>query len=321
MKVVAVLLLLAVTVLADKYHKEFKNFVTKYEKSYKHDDIHNRFTIFKNNFDFIEAHNAKNLSFTVGMNQFGDLTLDEFKQFYLGLRVSDAQPTSVHYFNTVNIPDAVDWTTKGAVTPVKNQGQCGSCWAFSTTGSLEGLHKIKKGTLMSFSEQQLVDCSGSYGNQGCNGGLMDDAFKYVAAKGIELESTYPYKGVDETCRYKESDTKFKNTGFHDVAANNEPQLTAAIANQPVSVAIEADSQAFQFYKSGIFNDPSCGTNLDHGVLAVGYGVDGKDNFYKVKNSWGADWGELGYIRMHRDTTAGKPGMCGIAMMASYPTLA
>jgi len=312
---------LVVAVLARDYRQEFKSFARKYNKSYSHEEVQVRFSNFKNNLDLIESHNAKNLSFTLGMNKFGDLSLAEFKQYYLGLNAPVVgTPSTVHYFDTVGIPDSVDWTTKGAVTPIKNQGQCGSCWAFSSTGALEGLHKIKKGTLLSFSEQQLVDCSGSYGNNGCDGGLMDDAFRYVEAKGIEEEGAYPYKAVDETCHYREADVKFKNSGHHDVATRHEPQLTAAIASQPISVAIEADSSAFQLYKSGIFNDPGCGSKLDHGVLAVGYGSVGSNHFYKVKNSWGADWGEQGYIRMHRNTVDGTDGMCGIALMPSYPTL-
>merc|ERR1719253_1416561 len=190
---------------------------------------------------------------------------------------------------TTNLADSVDWVSKGAVTPVKNQGQCGSCWAFSTTGSTEGANFLKTGTLKSFSEQELVDCAQSFGNQGCNGGLMDDGFKYIESKGDVLETTYPYTGKTGTCSSsKTSNPVVKVSGYKDVQANSASQLKAAVQQQPVSVAIEADQSGFQFYKSGVFSG-TCGTSLDHGVLVVGYGTDSGKKYWKVKNSWGATW--------------------------------
>ena len=211
----------------------------------------------------------------------------------------------------------MDWTEHGAVTPVKNQGQCGSCWAFSATGSLEGLNYIKNKELLSFSEQQLVDCSHSYGNNGCNGGLMDMAFWYVTDNGISLESKYPYRGVGGQCHYTAEDKAFTNKDCTDVTVNKELPLLAAINQQPVSVAIQANHMSFQLYKSGVYSG-NCGTKLDHGVLAVGYGdLDGK-KFFKVKNSWGASWGQKGFILIARKGD-GK-GQCGIQEAASFPTL-
>jgi len=170
-----------------------------------------------------------------------------------------------------NYDDEVNWVTKGAVTPVKNQGQCGSCWSFSTTGAVEGAMFIKTGTLQSYSEQQLVDCSGSYGNMGCNGGLMDSAFRYIESHELELESAYPYTARDGTCKYVSSKGQGKVRSYHDVQQGSPSQLKAAIAQQPVAIAIEADQAAFQYYTSGVITS-GCGQQLDHGVLAVGYGT-------------------------------------------------
>merc|ERR1719421_1001035 len=222
--------------------------------------------------------------------------------------------------NVVELPaataDSVDWEAKGAVTPVKNQGQCGSCWAFSTTGSVEGAFQIAGNPLTSFSEQDLVSCASSSGNQGCNGGLMDDAFKWIESNGIASEASYPYtSGSGQTGTCKSSVTAVaKVTGFQDVAQGNEAQLKSSIQAAPTSVAIEADKSAFQLYKSGVFDSATCGKKLDHGVLAVGYGTDSGKDYYKVKNSWGASWGQQGYILM----VQGKD-MCGIADSASRPT--
>ena len=252
------------------------------------------------------------------MTVFADLTNEEFKNentvCTFNNTVQGTQP-----FNLSTVAAAsVDWRAHGAVTPVKNQGSCGSCWSFSATGSLEGLHAVNSGSLLSFSEQQLVDCSTSYGNGGCNGGLMDYAFQYVASQGIELESVYPYTAKDGTCKYKSGSVVFKNTGFTDVPAQNNDALAAAVTLQPVSIAIEADKSAFQLYTSGVLNSKYCGTNLDHGVLVVGYGTENSQDYWIVKNSWGSSWGEQGYIRIAKQSGT-SAGICGIALAASFPT--
>ena len=215
-----------------------------------------------------------------------------------------------------DLPSEVYWTAKGAVTDIKDQGQFGSCWSFSTTGSVESAYFLSTGKLDSFSEQQLVDCSSSYGNQGCNGGLMDDAFNYIKDNGICLEKDYPYEGSDGKCKKCKTVTKINS--FVDVPVNDEQALQQAVSIQPVSVAIEADQSSFQFYSSGVMS-ASCGTNLDHGVLVVGYGtLNGKD-YWKIKNSWGANWGDSGYILLARNVKD-SAGQCGITMMASYPII-
>jgi len=220
---------------------------------------------------------------------------------------------TVDLSKVITAADNVDWRSKGAVTPVKNQQQCGSCWAFSSTGAIEGAWFVKSGKLVSVSEQQLVDCSRSFGNMGCGGGWMDNAFKYVISnKGLCTEEDYPYTAKDTTCHTCTSAVTVSS--YVDVPANNLDALAAAVSAQPVAVAISVNA-AFQSYKSGVF-DATCGTVLNHGVLAVGYGTEGKD-FWIVKNSWGQSWGENGYIRMVKSAGTGS-GQCGIAMVASYP---
>jgi len=215
-------------------------------------------------------------------------------------------------------PTSVDWRTKGAVTPVKDQGQCGSCWTFSTTGVLEGFNFINTGKLVSFSEQQIVDCDIGT-DQGCNGGWPYDALVYAGKHGLETEQDYPYKAVDGKCKYDKSKSTSTNSGYKFVTPKSADDLKPAIATMPVSVLIEADQNVFQFYSSGVIKS-GCGASLDHAVLAVGYGsVSGTDAFI-VKNSWNTSWGDKGYVYIATDPTANSGhGVCGILSQPVIPT--
>jgi len=303
----------------------FTQYTKQYGKKYESAaEMFKRFAIFRTNMEQIRQHNAdETKTFTVAMNQFGDLTNDEFRtQFnkYTPIDNSYLRSKNMVALENVTLPTSVDWNAAGKVTPVKDQGQCGSCWAFSTTGSVEAAYAIEQNTSpISLSEQELVDCSSAQGNQGCNGGLMDQAFTFIISNGgLCTESSYPYKAVDGSCVKSKCTSAVTIKAYTDVATNNEDALQAAVAQQPVSVAVDASGFGWQFYSSGVMSS-ACGTSLDHGVLAAGYGVMNGTPYWQVKNSWGASWGMNGYILLKRASGSGKPGECGITLAASYPT--
>ncbi|KAJ4702333.1 Cysteine proteinase [Melia azedarach] len=309
----------------------FESWMSKFEKVYDSlEEKLQRFEIFKDNLEHIDEANKKIKNYWLGLNEFADLSHDEFRRMYLGLKPdldgrrlrSTSESKLEEYFtyknvDVVDLPKSVDWRKKGAVTHVKNQGSCGSCWAFSTVAAVEGINQIVTGNLTSLSEQELIDCDNTY-NNGCNGGLMDYAFTYIVSSGgLHKEEDYPYIMEEGTCELtKEESEVVTINGYHDVPQNNEESLLKALANQPLSVAIEASGRDFQFYSGGVF-DGHCGTELDHGVAAVGYGSTKGIDYIIVKNSWGPKWGEKGYIRMKRNTGKSE-GLCGINKMASYP---
>ena len=302
----------------------FMAFVHQFDKQYATDDERDAaFAAFEENDAIIQENNADDsASVTLGHNEFSDMKADDFYDTYLGM--ADENPTLHRERNfdhslkklADEADDSKDWVALGAVTPIKNQGQCGSCWAFSTVVGVEGDYFIENGKLVSFSEQDLVSCSSSAGNQGCNGGLMDDAFQWIEKNGICTEEDYPYTSGSGTTGQCSTSCKpaATITGYTDVPQNDETSLLAAVNQQPVSVAIEADRSVFQLYKSGVLKSKLCGKTLDHGVAIVGYGTLDNTKYWKVKNSWGSTWGQEGYILMERDVD-----MCGIAQSASYPT--
>ncbi|XP_074290007.1 KDEL-tailed cysteine endopeptidase CEP2-like [Silene latifolia] len=298
----------------------YRKWMVENKKQYK--DIkewEQHFGIYQSNVQFINYINSQNLSYKLVDNRFADMTNEEFKSVFMG-RLTGIGPSDNHALDNTTyhaLPKVVDWRKKGAVTSVKNQGSCGGCWAFSAVAAVEGFHKIKTGKLVSLSEQQLVDCDRRQ-NEGCDGGFMKQAFQYIKRNnGIAAERYYPYKGRNGKCnKAKLKNHAAKITGYKSVTNDNEKRLQAAVAKQPISVAIDAAGSEFQLYKGGIF-DGFCGTNLNHGVTIVGYGQKKGKKYWLVKNSWGAGWGEHGYVRMRRDIKR-KTGLCGIAMDASYP---
>jgi cathepsin L len=313
MKVILLLALVAVAaaVSASTYEYSFVGWTTKFNRTYSSEvEKQLRFEIFKDNMDKIEKHNAdKSQTYTMGLNQFADMTQHEFAAKMLGYKPRSADYVSpkVHNYNGEELAASVNWITKGAVTNVKDQGQCGSCWAFSTCAGVEGAYQLSGKPLTSFAPQELVDCDKV--DAGCNGGLMDNGFKYIESNGICNWNDYKYTARDGTCKSSSCTAVTKISGYTDVSQGSESALTSAVNARPVSIA--CDAEPWQFYNGGIFSK-NCGTQLDHGILAAGYD---QGSYWLVKNSWGTSWGESGYIRL-----AYGSNECGLANAASYPEI-
>ena len=269
---------------------------------------------------FIQNHNSMNHSYSVEKNKFIDRNYtNEF--FISENHLLKRDPPHIDEIKNEDIlvPEQVDWRRDNKVSSVKNQGHCGACWAFSASEAVEGIWSIKHNVLYNLSQQELVDCSKQ--NKGCNGGSMTVAFEYIIQHGLCTNLSYPYVAKQEDCQKDQCEPVVKITNYTDVYPNNETALKIGAAQQPVSVAIQANKRSFQMYQSGIYSDLNCGTQLDHGVLVVGYGKDNISDmeYWIIKNSWGPEWGENGYIRIQRDIEDNR-GLCGIAMQPSYPVV-
>jgi len=287
--------------------KNGKSYGTNSEEDY-------RLHVYSNNYAEVYRISQQHPNTTFELNKFADLPSDEFASIYTGYKESPfLQQTNVVKLDESNLKSTVNWVTAGAVAPVKDQGHCGSCWAFSAVSALETANYLQKkmSSVPTYSEQQLVDCAGgSYHNKGCHGGLMDNAFRYVEAHPLQTEDDYPYRGVEGSC--KSGTGHGTATGFTDVQRGSASQLRAALNGQTVSVAIQANESVFQFYKSGVLDSAACGTSLNHGVISVGYGTENGKDYFLVRNSWGPSWGDKGYIKI------GANNICGILSFPSYP---
>jgi len=337
-------------VVSSKFLERFENWVEKFKIRFESErNMYDVLEKWITNDRFIDAINGRNLTYTLGHNQFSGMDEYDFQKYIMNNAVQFNHPPDALVKNYLSgsgflrrgsaIPTEVDWVKKGAVTPVKDQGQCGSCWSFSTTGALEGAYAIKYGktgeNIVSFSEQQLVDCDNFKNggkDHGCNGGLMDNAFAWINKNGgLCTEADYPYISQDgETESCKKTCVNVAGSivqTYVDVLPSNDQAMMESLSTQPVAVAIEADQREFQLYKSGVFTG-TCGKNLDHGVLLVGYGTEPNTglDYYKVKNSWGTSWGQGGYILLGRglqpDGTSYNEGagQCGVLLEGSFPTL-
>ncbi|KAF1598436.1 Cathepsin S, partial [Eudyptes moseleyi] len=296
-----------------------------YGREYRHEkEEGDRRATWERNLRLVMLHNLEHSlglhSYELGMNHLGDMTSEEVAALLTGLNVAPPSNRTSTYRPQPGseVPDTVDWREKGCVTDVKNQGACGSCWAFSAVGALEAQVKLKTGKLVSLSAQNLVDCTRSYGNNGCGGGWRTKAFQYIIDnRGIDSDDSYPYTAQDGACHYNPTARAATCSRYVELPHGDEAALKDAVANVgPISVSIDASQPTFFLYKTGIYHDPSCSQEVNHAVLVIGYGSSDGEDYWLVKNSWGAHFGEQGYIRMARN----RGNHCGIASYGAYPQI-
>ena len=328
----------------EKIRDEFDSFISIYRRSYQNDlEYDRKYEVFRENYLKIHEHNKNShiTGYTLGMNKFGDLTLQEFSNAYLGYKsnlpkyysapksynnkslfLNEGKTTQA--IKELRIPARIDWRENGAVTPVQDQGNCTAGWAFSAIAALEGINKISQKSSEKLSEQQLIDCSSSKGNKGCSGGNITNAFDYIKGEDLCTEANYNYTGKTESCKaWYRCFTSFMMKKYEAVPQNSKLAAYTAIAHQPIAVAVDANSTAWQFYQSGIMSS-GCGTDLNHAVTTVGYDSDTywyfwKNDYVNIKNSWGTGWGMGGYIKLATNSEDGA-GTCGLYSNAFYPVL-
>jgi len=304
----------------------FVDFVQKHGKHYDVDEMFHRYGVFQTNLAFIQKHNEKHgrgeVSYSLAVNKFADLTNNEYRRLLGYKRNINRDETSMesHRCLTTSLPTSIDWRDKNAVNSVKDQGQCGSCWTFSATAAMETAWYFHSKSLLSLSEQLCVDCV-NHGANTCDiGGEMHDCYLQVISEGgDELESVYPYTATSGGgCLFDRTQIVATMSSYRNITVGDENDLKSAAAATVVSVAIDASQQSFQFYNSGVYDEPNCNScdNLDHGVAVIGYGTDTGKDYWWVRNSWGPNWGLKGYIKMSRN----KNNQCGIACDATYPVV-
>jgi C1A family cysteine protease len=317
-RLLLVVMLMGAAACALSEHAGFNSWAAKHNKQYQQHEVAAKLSAYLSNEKFVAEFNAqKGNTFTVGMNQFADLTAAEWASRFTPMYTHPAGVVMPITMATAVTP--IDWRQKGAVTPIKDQGQCGSCYAFSAVGAIEGIYAVQNKTLRSFSEKQIVDCSSKQGNNGCDGGLQVNAYKYIQAiGGLELEADYRYEAEVSTCSANPAKFAVKIVSYKAVTKGDEAAQIAALATAPVAIALDASNQSFQLYKSGIYQESKCKKlQVDHGLTAVGLGHDsvtGMD-YYIIKNSWGTTWGMEGYINI----PANKQNYCGVATLSSFVT--
>ncbi|XP_077446970.1 cathepsin S-like [Stigmatopora argus] len=295
-----------------------------HNKVYRHlMEESDRRRIWEDNLQMISVHNLEVTlgmhTYELAMNHLGDLTAEEVTGTLLGTVVpADLDRIQLKFQWESSVAPSLDWRKAGLVTEVRTQGSCGSCWAFSAVGALEGQLKKSSGKLVSLSPQNLVDCSVDFGNHGCHGGFMTHAFQYVDKnRGIDSDRAYPYKAKRGECAYKAQDRAANCSGYSFVAKGDEEALKVALANVgPISVAIDASHSKFVFYRHGVYEDLACTHKVNHGVLAVGYGTEKGRDYWLIKNSWGVKYGDQGYIKMARN----RSNQCGVALHAVFPVM-